>query len=426
MPGNLGNLYFIFEIFAAEMIFMYSYPKRSRFVLRYAIVVLAVFIVGYFVPRFSGTVLGGWGAIFRFLILWGLTTAGMCCCFSVPVPAVISACAAAYALQHFSYKLLDIIKLTGIFDFVHTQFISANFIKELMLFPFTYVAAFFVFGRLSAKNRYYNTDMRFNVISILTVLTCIVLNRFISFDRTPPAVICVSLYSMMCTLFALVVQYNLRQSCAVQEEARIMRKVLQEKEIQYETNKRNIDLINIKCHDLKYSLTALHGRLPQEEIDRITSAIDAYDESIKTGNDVLDVLLIEKNMQCRSLGIGFTCMGDGECLSFLAPVDLYSLFGNALDNAVEAVLPLGEPGMKQIGMTIEERNDLIVLTVFNYFSGSLELRDGLPVSTKQSDPGYHGYGLKSIRMIAEKYSGELHISTADDIFTLTVYIKKPL
>ena len=424
MFGNPGNIYFVVEIIAAEMIFLYSYPKRRLFILRALLAFVVIMTSAYFLPYFSVEIFGKWASLFRFLLLWSFTVAGMCFCFSASVASIVSACAAGYALQHFSYKLLALLKLTGIFDFIEPVYIGKNFVKELIVFPLPYLAAYFTFGRLSAKNRYYkNTDMRFNILSVATIFICIVLNRFTVSDRSAEVTICTALYSMTCTLLALIVQFNLRQSCEVKEENSVIHKVLQEKEKQYETSKNNIDLLNIKCHDLKYTISGLDGRLPKEEIDSINSLISAYDAGVKTGNDVLDVLLIEKSMKCDALGIKFTCMGDGSKLSFMTAVDIYSLFGNALDNAIEAVSRLTVSEMKQIGLTIETKDDLVVVSTFNYFAGKLDMMDGLPTSTKQTEPGYHGYGLKSIKMIAEKYNGGVRISTKNDIFNLGIFMK---
>lgn len=427
MHGYLGNVYFVFEIMVAEIIFLYSYPKRRLFPLRMLAVCALTFIFAYFVPLHAlQSAMGNWGALVRFSVLWAFTAVGMCFCFSASAGAVISACAAGYALQHFSYKLLAMIKLTGIFDFISTEVVSAAFISELIVFPLPYLIAFFTFGRLSARNHYFkHTDMRFNILSLITICICIVLNRFSRLDGSVAATVCTSLYSMTCTLLALLIQFYLRQACTVKEENSIICKVLQEKEKQYEMSKNNIDLINIKCHDLKYTISKLDGRLPKEELESMKSAIDAYDSEIKTGSDVLDVLLIEKSMKCRALGIKFTCMGDGRAIAFMSPVDIYSLFGNAIDNAIEAVARLTVNEMKEIGLTIETKADLIVVSTINYFGGELEMLDDLPASTKQIEYGYHGYGLKSIKLIAEKYNGGVRISAKNNIFNLGIYLKNP-
>lgn len=48
-----------------------------------------------------------------------------------------------------------------------------------------------------------------------------------------------------------------------------------------------------------------------------------------------------------------------------------------------------------------------MLSFTNYFSGTRRMEDGFPVTTKTEEEGFHGYGMKSMRLIAEKYGGSL-------------------
>ena len=103
--------------------------------------------------------------------------------------------------------------------------------------------------------------------------------------------------------------------------------------------------------------------------------------------------------------------------------ELYSLFGNLLDNAILAAeaLPLQE--QKFVSVTSEKKGDLLYLVVSNYLVNStLRFEGGLPVSTKMQEKGFHGYGLRSVRLTAQKYHGDLIVSAMDGIFTVTVYM----
>ena len=421
--GNPGNVYFVFEITVAEIIFLYAYPRRRFFVLRAVLSCAAVFVAAYFIPVPSISGLRFLIMLVRYIVLWGMTLAGMCVCFSASFPAVLSACAAGYALQHFSYKLVTLLELTGMFNFIHPRIVTRGFVSEMMIFPFTYAAAFFTFGRLAAKNHYYrNTDVRFVALSVVTVAICMVINRFAPRGDVF-ATVGTSLYAMTCTMFALIVQYVLRVSVESKEESAVLQRVLQEKEKQYESSMQNAELLNIKCHDLKYTLSRLDGRLDKSEMDSMNSIAESYDSELKTGVTVLDVLLGEVSARCRTLGIKFTFLGDATRLGTMAPADIYSLFGNALDNAIEAVSKLTVDGMKQIGMTVEPREGSVFVSVYNYYSGRLDMAGDLPASTKKAGKGYHGYGLKSIRLIAERYGGDISYSASGGIFRLGIRLK---
>ena len=57
----------------------------------------------------------------------------------------------------------------------------------------------------------------------------------------------------------------------------------------------------------------------------------------------------------------------------------------------------------------------------NYYSGRLRIENGLPVSDKDSSE--HGFGIKSMKLIAEKYGGGISVNTENDKFTLDIYFE---
>ena len=103
--------------------------------------------------------------------------------------------------------------------------------------------------------------------------------------------------------------------------------------------------------------------------------------------------------------------------------DIYSLFGNALDNAVLAVEQLPEP-YREVKLTVKSLGDVVSVRVENKFKGKLKFEDGLPVTTK-GDKKYHGYGIMSMRMIAAKYNGKINIDVNEDNFVLNIVFVEP-
>ena len=112
-------------------------------------------------------------------------------------------------------------------------------------------------------------------------------------------------------------------------------------------------------------------------------------------------------------------MIDGEKLSFLEEGDLYCLFGNLVDNALEAVKDIEEPERRVVNLVVKQKDGLLLVQEENYFDGTLVFRDGLPVTTKE-DKDYHGFGMRSLRLIARKYGGELTAFAKGDVFHLNI------
>jgi sensor histidine kinase regulating citrate/malate metabolism len=112
-------------------------------------------------------------------------------------------------------------------------------------------------------------------------------------------------------------------------------------------------------------------------------------------------------------------MADGSGLDFMKLEDIYAVFGNALDNAITAVMKLEDPTKRIVSLKMITWNNMIVIQVQNYYKADLQFEQGLPLTTK-ADRMEHGYGMKSIRYIAEKYNGTITVNADGDVFHLQI------
>lgn len=230
------------------------------------------------------------------------------------------------------------------------------------------------------------------------------------------------LYLLSFGVFVLFVLNSVDFQSKYRQEKAIMEQVLTDERKQYEQLKENMDIINVYCHDLRHQMNSLSGKLTKQELDALSQAMEFYDSNIKTGNEVLDVVLRTFQMRCRKEGIEFSCMADGSVLSFMATQHIFTLFNNALNNAIEAVqqIPLHEKRI--ISATVSKQHDYIVIQVVNFFSGVLPDAG----KTSKAEKGQHGFGIKSMRYVAEAYQGSLTVQAKGDLYCLTVSIPAPL
>ncbi len=114
-------------------------------------------------------------------------------------------------------------------------------------------------------------------------------------------------------------------------------------------------------------------------------------------------------------------MMKGKLLSFMKQSDIYSLFGNAVDNAIKAVERLSDDERRYISVRVRSEKGMIVIHFENYYEGNLTFHKGMPQTTKE-DKRYHGFGMKSIRMIVEKYQGHFSVKAQEGIFTLNILL----
>ena len=210
-------------------------------------------------------------------------------------------------------------------------------------------------------------------------------------------------------------------------EMNAIQNILRMQYMQFRQSQDNIDLINRKYHDLKHQLQILRaendaGRRAQY-LDDIESGIRRYESQFKTGNSVLDTILTMKGEQCQKLGIQMTVVSDGSLLQSVAVMDLCTIFGNALDNAIEYEAQIARKEARMIHVTVSEKNNFTLIVIENYFDGKdIPVgRDGLLETTKK-DKGYHGYGLKSIRYSVQKYHGVFRAGIRDHWFRVEMLL----
>ena len=125
-------------------------------------------------------------------------------------------------------------------------------------------------------------------------------------------------------------------------------------------------------------------------------------------------------MACTLHEINLSCNIKIHDIAFMDVLDIYTLLGNALDNAIEAVMKY-EKEKRVISLTIREQGQMLHIFIDNYFEGKLKLKNGYLVTSK-ADKDYHGFGVRSIRMIAKKYKGDVQISQEKRTFGLQVMI----
>lgn len=161
----------------------------------------------------------------------------------------------------------------------------------------------------------------------------------------------------------------------------------------------------------------------------IAREVSVYDATVRTGNEALDTILTEKRLVCEGEGITLTCMADGHALDFLAPAELYALFGNALDNAIEATRRVPEGG-RSISVNVRQAIGMAVIHVENTCAGTAVFVDGLPQTTKRAasgarDTANHGIGTRSMRALAERHDGLFSAAQRGNIFCLDITLPLP-
>lgn len=195
---------------------------------------------------------------------------------------------------------------------------------------------------------------------------------------------------------------------------------------EYLQSKENLDSISRLAHDLKHQIAALRAEVDPKHVaagfEQLEASVQSYSAQQHTGNPVLDVILTTKTHTCDDKSITFTAVADGKLLDGMSSMDIASLFGNALDNAIEATSQLSDPQQRLIRLALYQQGQFMVLRVENYYDSALRTDAEGNLRTTKRNEKLHGLGVKSIRHIAQQYNGEVTIRTENHWFTLTVLI----
>ncbi|KGM13983.1 GHKL domain-containing protein [Cellulomonas bogoriensis] len=228
---------------------------------------------------------------------------------------------------------------------------------------------------------------------------------------------------------ALYAQQGQRLELRRTAEVEAMNRLLHSQHEQYLQARNNIDVVNRKYHDLKHYINAIRGEASADArasyLDQLEDSIRDYDTRVETGNIVLDTIMTTKSADCARHGITLTCVADGAALDFMAAMDVAALVGNALDNAIEAAVALPDPEQRLLRVAVHRQDSFVMLRFENYYQGDLMFDGDLPRTTKAGDDLNHGYGLRNIRQIAERYGGTLTVHAEDGWFTVRVLVPAP-
>ena len=231
------------------------------------------------------------------------------------------------------------------------------------------------------------------------------------------------LSSAIFALLIIILEFNVLQRHDLEQELAVTRRILEEERKQYEREKDVVEVINIKCHDLKHQLQAVGQSIPEQEKKQIQQAVKQYDTRVKTGNRALDVVLTMKRMICEGSDIEFSCLVNGALLGFMEESDIYSLFGNLLDNAIEEARHF-DSEHRVVSLSVAKEQQFVLIHEENFIQAVPRMVDGLPQTTKP-DTENHGFGIRSMQMIAEKYNGHFMIHIDKNVFQLDIMLPIP-
>lgn len=432
---TLINIYFSVKflpcLFILSLVFSCKQPKR-RFSWLFGVLFVPFNTVsGYFLWEFVKTLYAS--PLFTFyVILCDLAYLVLCVffnwgCFKCSVFEAVLYSIGGWTLEHLSGAVSIIFGTWwGLTDMIYGQYSWKYTLLTFGMYVVTWLAAYFLF-KLLCKEREINLDKKSLIVPIVAVFSIfVILNKEISFGMYESVqLVCYKAYAVACCVLMLCLIFDMFESGKYRLDLDTLEQLEKKNRDQYEISRDTVDIINTKCHDLKKMLASLGsgGLVTPQEIAELQDKISIYDSFIDAQNKTLSLVLSEKSLYCEKNGIRLSVMAYAPRLDFMSKTDIYSLFGNILDNAIEAVIKSEEEN-KEIFLSVKEVGNMIIVHQSNVFDGELNVKNG-EILTRKEDRTQHGYGILSIRRTAEKYGGGVKIKANENLFTLDIMLPLP-
>ncbi len=409
------------------------FPRKPRTLRILAAGIPLALVCQYFLERALMLLPLPWNYYLFYLIPYALILVAGLTLFDMTAFNAVYFCVLSFVVQNFAHHLcktfINLIILFGGSD------LDAVWQTSFVVYTIFYTIVYLLFYLLYLRDRRFDEQVSFSSLPVLALasvftLVLLVLGIYIRYMqaellRNTGIALVYEVYSVILDAFLIGLFLGLFNTNRLRDNATELERRLEQEARYYEMAQANMELINIKCHDLKHQISALKSMKNDQEriaeIEELQSAVLIYDHYAKTGNDALDCVLTEKGLYCNAAGISFTYMADGAGLNRMRYMDIYALFGNALDNAIENLLTIQDEKKRIISVRVFERGGFVNIHVENYCEQLPTFRNGFPVTTK-ADKNLHGYGLRSIRYIAEKYGGNFHVNVTDNTFCVSVLI----
>lgn len=447
--GQLFSIYgtiiieFLFELYLLYFLITSKLKRKEEFRFRLIISTVSLLIISFLISIFyyyyGDTVIG---RILVYTSLFVLSIVHLKLIFDESVWTIVLCATLGYSIQNLLYKtyltLYTTLEWFKVFDFLE-QFILFDICYRIIYYTIFGLLVYFIYIICISKlnNKLSGSHLKYQLLKVGLVVLCVTtvlcsiediffamiksgrendFDNFIFFILRQTG----NIFSIICCSIVIVLIHQALEKDDLKQKVEYLQHTIRAAERQYEISKDTIDMINIKCHDIKYKIEACLNNNKISDLDEINELIAIYDSKIETGNELLNVLFTEKSLYCEQNDIKFSAMIDGTKLNFIQDGDLYCIFGNLMDNALEAVTKISNTDKRIINITVKSKDDLLIIQQDNYFDGNIKFdNDGLPITSKE-DKNYHGFGIQSIKLLVEKYHGTMTAYNDEDVFHLNI------
>ena len=334
-------------------------------------------------------------------------------------PALI---AINYLMLDIGGRLFQIVTRASYEEALHSQTLmlisTAIHTVSLLLRLLFWIGAWLTLRRFLAKIPSHLNTKTWLIIDMLILASFVAIFTIIYFmpeDTTIVYPICgAAIFSSFgCMYLAAYIYDSMQNAYRIQQ--------MESQRDYYKTRTAEEERVRAIYHDLKNHLLVMESRQSTEETRRMAetlrSQIEDYEDYVHTGNDFLDIILKDKAAKAREKQIDFSTVVDFSGIDFIEPLDISTIFGNAIDNAIEASEKLPEE-RRLVTVRAERVRDMLLIAVENNILPGTQAPEG----TTKKDRFVHGFGIPNIKKAVEKYGGQCSFRQKNDTYQLKILL----
>lgn len=418
----------VIEILVSTILFSIGLRKRKYWWLVLILVSAAMLCWAIFVRPFDSELpfVQSLFGILMFLPLWLFSLLGLFLSLNETPYKIVMASIAGYTTQ----KIASL--LNTLFSLINPSLFSIAMQKEPSFLPFliiivgdaiAFTTCYFIFAKPMRANysKAKPTVLRFSLVIAAAAANLIFgLLYTVGMEENPnsPILIVSYLQNFLACILILCVTAGFFGKDAAEWELEQSKRVYALSRENYKNEKAVIEVVNQKVHDLKHRMLEIEQGQGIDLSD-IHEAVDIYDASLHTGSEALDIVVKQKLLICQKYQIEPTLIINAEKLAFMKNADIFVLFGNLFDNAINALAKIEDPKRRILYVKIFDKSGIFLIGFENEYVGDLIYEHGTYKTTNPNKKN-HGYGIHSIQDIVTKYQGTIEMSAENHFFHTSI------
>jgi sensor histidine kinase regulating citrate/malate metabolism len=243
-----------------------------------------------------------------------------------------------------------------------------------------------------------------------------------------PILMLVLIVLLMLYLILYFVSYHTCIYVVLQDETKRLSNLEEIMDGYFSQKQQSDQMVKIMSHDLKHNILLWKDIVQDKNNEKLLLSLEEYELELEkhsivdVKNNIGNAIINQKLLQARKDLIHFQIKGLLYEDVLIRDIDLCSLLGNLMDNAIEASMKVEDPSSRWIQMHLKKENKRLFIEMKNSYAIAPEYKDNHFITHKK-DKSLHGIGMKSINEILKKYDGVMENTYQENVFKTVIMLK---